>query len=631
MSFTSPLALLALLLIPLVVILHSLAVRWRRKEVSSLLFWSEVLRENRASMRIRRILRNLVLLAECLAIAAIAFAIAGPLFARRGGPGSDVIVVLDTTASMKAREGSRTRFDEARGRALEALSGLGRGSRMLVITAGCTPRLAVPFTDDREALRRAIQAAQATDEPGDLRNAVLLALSLRDAARGDRLLLITDGAFDSLGDIDPARPWMRWVRVGAARSNIGITSLAFRRTVGGAEAYEMFLSLRSFSPRQETFPLTVSAGSSVVVREQVTLAPGGARGISVPWTGPTSGRVTAEIGVSDDLAADDRAFAVFAPARGVSVRLVGEGNFFLETALSSLPNVTVGRVSAAEALAASGEEPAPGRGAPAGPDVTIFDGTVVPPLGKGAYIVIDSVPAGLPLRASGTRDGLRVTNANLTHPLLASVTLEGVAIGQALRLEPGPGFTELAAAGGTPVMLAWDQGELKLLLIGFDVRESDLPLRTAFPVLLANALGWFFPSWLSVQAEQLQAGTPVLLSSAAGRVVTITLPGGGIRSLAGTGEPVEFTETSTAGFYRVQGGGEQREIAVNLASPGESNIEPRFEVPAEGEPSANPVDKTRGARVPLWSSFALAAFLLAAVEWAAWLRETASVRQGARR
>ena len=626
MSFTSPLALLALLLVPLVIILHSLAVRWRRREVSSLLFWNEVLRENRASMRIRRILRNLVLLVECLAIAALALALAGPLFARRGGPGGDVILVLDTTASMKAREGSRTRFDEARGRALEALSELGRGSRMLVIAAGRTPRLAVPFTDDRETLRRTIQDAQATDEPGDLRDAVLLALSLRDASRGDRLLVITDGAFDSLGDIDPARPWMRWVRVGAARSNIGITSLAFRRTGGGDNAaaaaggYEMFLSLRSFSARPATFPLTVSAGPSVVVREQVTLAPGGARGISVPWTGPTSGRVTAEIGVSDDLAADDRAFAVFAPARGVRVRLIGEGNFFLETALSSLPNVTLITMTAAEALAASG-----------GPDVTIFDRTVVPPLGKGAYIVIDSVPAGLPLRASGTRDGLRVTNANLSHPLLASVTLEGVAIGQALRLEPGPGFTELAAAGGAPVMLAWDQGELKLLLIGFDIRQSDLPLRPAFPVLLANALGWFFPSWLSVQAEQFQAGIPALLPSADGRAVTVTLPGGGSRSLAGTGEPVVFTETSTAGFYRVQGSGEPREIAVNLASPRESNIEPRFEVSVDGEAPADPVDQNMGDRVPLWSAFAVAAFLLAAVEWAAWLRETAAARQGARR
>jgi Ca-activated chloride channel family protein len=612
MSLESPLALLALFLVPLVIILHSLAVRWRKKEVSSLLFWSDVLRENRASMRIRRILRNLALLAECLAVAALALALAGPRLALRGGPAGDLILVLDASASMKTREGSRTRFDEARDRALEALADLGRGSRMLVIVSGRTARLAAGFTDDRESLRRAIQSLQPTEEPGDLRDGILLALSLRDAARGDRLLVVTDGAFDSLGDVEPARPWMRWVRVGAARSNVGITSLAFRRT---AAEYEMFLSLRSFSPHTESFPLTVRAGSSVAVRESVTLAPGEARGISVPWTGPTSGRVTADIGIVDDLAVDNRAFAVFAPARGVRVRLVGAGNFFLESALSSLPNLTVSRMSGEEALAA-----------PAESELTVFDRTAVPPLGTGAYIVIGSVPPSLPLRAGGVRDGLRVTHENSSHPLLASVSLEGVAIAQALDLKPGPGFTQLAAAGGTPVMLSWDQAGTKLLLIGFDIRQSDLPLRPAFPVLLANAMGWFFPSWLSVQAEQQQAGTPAFLASIAGRAVTVSLPGGDSLSLAGTGQPLEFTETSRVGFYRVQGGGQSRELAVNLSSADESNIEPRFEVPAWEQNPAGPAERPRGAQVPLWGGFALAAFLLAAAAWAAWLREAAVAR-----
>ncbi len=621
MSLESPLALLALLLVPLVIILHSLALRWRRREVSSLLFWSEVLRENRASMRIRRILRNLALLAECLAAAALVLALAGPLLVRRGGPSGDLILVLDTTASMSTREGPRARFDEAREKALEALAELGKGSRMLVITSGRAPRLAVGFTDDRESLRRAIQALRPTDEPGDLRDGILLALSLRDAARGDRLLVVTDGAFDSLGGIDPARPWMRWIRVGAARSNVGITSLAFRRTVGegnaghAAAAYEMFISLRSFSPHAESFPLTVRAGASVVVRKRMTLAPGEARGLSVPWTGPTTGRVTADIGISDDLTADNRAFAVFAPARGVRVRLVGAGNFFLESALSSLPNLTVSKASSEEAVAA-----------PADSELTVFDGTAVPPLGPGAYIVIDSVPPSLPLRARGARNSLRVTHQDPSHPLLASVSLEGVAIARALDLEPGPGFTRIAAAGGAPVMLSWDQGGMKLLLIGFDVQQSDLPLRPAFPVLLANAMDWFFPSWLSVQAEQQQAGTPAFLASVAGNAVTVTLPGGESLSLAGTGQPFEFTETSRVGFYRVQGGGQAREFAVNLASAGESDIEPRFEVPAEGTNPAGPAEPGRGARVPVWGAFALAGFLLAAAAWAAWLREAAAAR-----
>jgi hypothetical protein len=137
-----------------------------------------------------------------------------------------------------------------------------------------------------------------------------------------------------------------------------------------------------------------------------------------------------------------------------------------------------------------------------------------------------------------------------------------------------------------------------------------------------------------VQTEQRQAGTPALLASVDGQAVTVTLPGGESRSFAGTGQPLEFTETSRAGFYRVQGGGQAREFAVNVASAGESDIEPRFETPAErdaadaaaGDAAAGPAEARAGARVPLWGPFALAGFLLAAAAWAAWLREAAAAR-----
>lgn len=645
MSLSSPLALLGLLLVPLVILLHSLAVRWKKREISSLAFWNEVLRENRTSMRIRRILRNLVLLAEVLAVAAIVLALAGPVLSRRGGAAGDAILVLDTTASMKTREGSRTRFDEARDRALEEMAGMRRGGRMLIIASGRMPRIIAPFTEDRERLRGAIQAAAAGDEPGDLREGILLALSLRSAARQDRVLVITDGAFDSLGDLGADVPWMRWIRVGSPRSNAGITALAFRRTAASGEGYEMFLSVRSYSPRILSFPLIVSAGQARVLREEVTLAPGQSRAISIPWTGPTTGRVTAGIGVVDDLDADNRAFAVFAPARAARVRLVGERNVFLESAFLSLPNVTVTRAAAGDLGAAAGS------GGAGEADITVYDGTPVPPLGRGSFVVIGSVPQGLPVTSSGTREGLRVAGTSSRHPLMASVSIDGMAIGRALRLEPGAGFTPLAMAGGAPVLVAWDQAGVKLLLFGFDIRDSDLPLRTAFPVLLANSLDWFLPSWLSVHAEQVEPGRTVALPSTAGRPLSVLLPGGGRRTLDGTGEPVEFTETSACGFYRVEGGGEAREFAVSLASPTESDISPRFPFPADAgdaaksapgragvnaaraaEPAtASPQQPgARGEQVPLWGALALAGFALIILEWMAWLRESARGRGGRR-
>lgn len=624
MSLADPLSLLALLLVPVVIVLHSLVVRWRRAEVSSLVFWNEVLRDERTSVRLRRILRSLALAAEVLAVALLCLALARPHLRPRTGPAGDAILVLDATASMKAREGSVTRFDMAREKALSEIAALRRDSRVLVISAGRAPRILAGFTADRAALRGVLSSAAPGDEQGGIAEALGLALSLRSAARGDRVLVFTDNAFDSAGAVDLSLPWLRWIAVGSSADNAGITALAFRGDAGGRGGREVFLSVQNFSGVPMEFPLVVRADRVETIREQVALGPGQARAISLPWTGPATGRVTAEIGVADDLEADNRAFAVFAPARPVRVRVVGEPNVFLDAALGALPGVTVLR-AAPGAIAGSDSE---GEGEA---DLVIFDGVPATDAGS-AVLAIDTIPPGLPLRSSGVRQGLRVAAVDRRHPVMASVALEGVSIARAQRLEPGPGFVPLAQAGGLPVILAWEQARRRLLVLGFDIRQSDLPLRAGFPVMLANAMEWYFPSWLSVHAGQVPAGLPVLLAPAGSGPVTVILPGGARRTLDPQGEPARFSETSTAGFYRVEGAAGSAEFAVSLASSAESRIAPRFEARAgEGAPAGDAGEaRGDGGRVliPVWGVAALAGFLLVVLEWLAWLRDAGALRLG---
>ena len=151
--------------------------------------------------------------------------------------------------------------------------------------------------------------------------------------------------------------------------------------------------------------------------------------------------------------------------------------------------------------------------------------------------------------ASARRHGLERSNT-----LLESISLGGLTIGSALRLERGPGFTPLAASHESPLMLSWDQKGLKVLLVGFDPAQSDSPLRTGFPLLLANALSWFFPSWLTVQADQVQAGSPRMLSVPPASSVTVVRTGRRGESVASAGQSVEFFDTTQVGYYRVETG-----------------------------------------------------------------------------
>jgi Ca-activated chloride channel homolog len=629
MSFASPLWLLLLGLLPLIVILHSIAVRWRSTPVSSLLFWNEVLRDKRTSMRIKRLLTNLALLLELLVVAAFSFALAGPQLPRRGIGGSgDTILVLDATASMNTREGGRIRFDLARGKALEVLAGQRRGARMALVEARRAPRLLVPFTADREALRRAIAAARVTDEPGDIADSMLFALSLRSERRGDQIVLVTDGAFDTLRGLDATVPWLHLIRVGTARRNVGITGLSFRRTLGGEEAYEMFLAVKNYGPGSATVPVTVTTSAStaepahqprapaasphLVVSQTLRLAEGEEKSLSIPWTGATTGRVEARILTGDDFSQDDRAFAVFAPARQVSVLIVGTKDYFLEKALGALPGVTIRTVPQVSAF--SGPASAPPS------DVVIFDGVEPPDLDKGNYIFFAAVPPNLPVKATGLLRLPAVTGWSRTDALMDSVSLSGLTIAQALRLEPGPGFTPIAMSHDSPLLLSWDQAGLKALVVAFSPASSDFPLRPGFPILLANALSWFFPSWLAIHADQVQAGSPQALPSPDRGPITVVLPDGTRQSVTPVDDAAQFFDTSEVGFYRVESDRGSVEFAASLTSASESDIRPRFTVAAAEAGPGGAAAGQGAATSAAWGALAIAALAFIVLEWLVWLR-----------
>jgi len=610
MSLSSPLWLLLLLAVPLIIFLHALSIRWRSTPVSSLVFWKELLKERKANMRIRRLFTSLVLLLEVLAVTTVAVALAGPRLPSfgRGGAG-DVILVLDATASMQVREGARTRFDLARERGLELVAGLRGGSRMTVVLAARRPRLVSAFTGDRAALRRAIQDAVPTDEPGDVAASVVFAMSLRDPRRGGRVVLETDGAFDELPGVDTSLPWIRVDIVGTAHDNVGITRMSFRRTSDGDAPCELFIAVRNAGRAAVSVPLTVRAGGQVVISRTLILAAGQRSTLSVPWKGPVVGRVEAELRTGDAFPLDDRAYAMFAPARRVQVLLVGPDPWFVEKALASLPGVTV-RVQAGPAPEAAGRAREPPD------DVTVYVGVQPPALDKGNFIIFAAAPPNLPLRVLGSLRVPPVTGWSRTDPLLDSVSLAGVTIGQALDLDPGPGFSVLAASGTSPLMLSWDHAGMKALLVAFDPRGSDFPLRPGFPILLANALSWFFPTWLEAQADQVQAGNARVISTGNAADFTVVKPDGRRVSMRSSGSSTEFFDTDDTGFYRVESGASSSEFAVTLTDDDETDISPRFNAPGAASPGTG---ETAGIAAPVWAGLAAAALALMLLEWLAWV------------
>src|SRR5260370_3554111 len=135
-----------------------------------------------------------------------------------------------------------------------------------------------------------------------------------------------------------------------------------------------------------------------------------------------------------------------------------------------------------------------------------------PPLPNGPFIMIDP-PAGSPL-AGGPAIGIgRVRATDAGDPLLTNVDLNDVHIARSQDLRSSTFGRALVTSLQTPLVLVRDE-PFRQGLFGFDLHESDLPLRIAFPILMQNLSEWILPP--SVPSHSFHPDEAVTLVPEAG-------------------------------------------------------------------------------------------------------------------
>src|SRR6185437_15098677 len=135
-SFLSPLALLGLLFVPVVLAMYLLKLRRDQQIVPATLLWQRLLTHVEANAPWQRLRRSLLLLLQLLLVALLAILAARPFLERPAGLAGDVVVVIDTSASMGATDLPPTRLSEAKAKVLERLHDLPANGTVSVIAAG---------------------------------------------------------------------------------------------------------------------------------------------------------------------------------------------------------------------------------------------------------------------------------------------------------------------------------------------------------------------------------------------------------------------------------------------------------------------------------------------------------------
>ena len=209
------------------------------------------------------------------------------------------------------------------------------------------------------------------------------------------------------------------------------------------------------------------------------------------------------------------------------------------------------------------------------------------------------------------------------HPVVRWTALDDVNISRGRKLVPQPGDKVVGASdnGASPILVTGQRGGFKFVAIGFDVRDSDLPLRVAWPLLLLNSINfvtdedaqyissfrtgdvWRVPVVSQTGQAKMKApwGGEVVVPVHEGRAVYLG-ERAGFYELAGTEGSEGAPATSTA-------------FAANLLDADESAIEPAKELTVDGKKAGTLAGFQIGVRREIWIYLLLAAILLTAIEW----------------
>ncbi len=615
MTFLAPWAAWFAAGLPVIVLLYLLKLKRRPLTVSTLVFWQRVLQESRRRALFQRLRNLLSLLLHLLIFLLILCALAKPTFDHFVATGSSTVIVLDTRARMQALDPDGvSRFEKARLLAARYLRDASTSHQLAILTTGSSPAVSSPFTGDEKALRESLTRVSVSDLAGEIEPAIHLAEQLLASRNGEAQIVVIS---PSGCKIQNSKFKILPVSVGSPRDNVAITRFATRPLLSDPETSEVLLEIRNFGTSASRGNVELALDGKLLDVKPFDLEPGG-RSFETFSALPRSARnargwLTARLPTPDALALDNVAYAVLSAPQQHRVLLVTRGNFFLEKLLAADRQISF------ELL----EPDAFQLPMAAKFDAVILDDALPPGFDlaqtEGNFLFLKTSPFTTP--GEPIQQPL-VSDIDAANPVLRLVTLQNVTIVRAAPMQlpgamPGWKFSAPLRSFEHPLMATGSEltGSHRTAALAFDLADSDLPLRIAFPLLITNTVHWLAGAERATPIS-LQTGDVVPLAQ--NQTVWIepqtepTAPAKpDAKQLAR-----QFFEPTRDGFYRLDQPGGSSWIAVNTFSEGESDLS----AASPASLNAAPVSRQSLANLatrPLWQYLALAALALTTLEW--WL------------
>ena len=352
-------------------------------------------------------------------------------------------------------------------------------------------------SSDKKSLYRLLDQTKATDTAGDLKDAVSAVQTLVTDAEGKKkndVIVMTDGV-GAADTKELTSLFSAQIRVmGEVTSNVSNDFLSYAKSEKG---YDIAAGFTNYSDSKATLEVSLYEKKNVISVRQISIDAGESYTClfeDVDWNGKPLHTEAANIAfegsnAKDSLKADNECYAIAESANAVSAVLVGKGNTYIEKAYQAVTSQTLPKSEKESDLDVKKDT------------VCIYDADTSakqhPAVNR--LVFADGQATGTKKKVS-----LTVSDTELTY----GISEFAIGVNETYTYDVPSWGTGFLWAGDACAGYYGQKDGVRVVVVGFNIRESDFALAAEFPVFMSNTLSYLSDSSLLAQS-QYEAGEKV--------------------------------------------------------------------------------------------------------------------------
>ncbi|MCH1625554.1 BatA and WFA domain-containing protein [Fredinandcohnia sp. SECRCQ15] len=448
-----------------VILFYFFRKQYEEKKIPSNLLWEQILNEWQASPWLKKLQQNLLFWLQIIVLILLMLALTRPFWMEDDLQGEHLIFIIDSSASMSAKDEKTTRFVQAKEEMLSLVDRL-NGQGVTLIKAGQKPEILLSNETDEGVIKKIIHELQLTYDHESMEQAVNLATSL-SSGKGTSIHIFSDSVHKKV--LSGVEQYIEVHNIGKEINNLTLLSFGVAPV---AENISGVAVLENQSLKKHELTFQIHSEKELLFEKKLSMNGQEQFVLQIPSL-PKKPYYEATINKDDGYVVDNHLTSIYTETNP-TIYMIGDINPFAVKGFQTL-----------------------------GVEVLQTDAENITDNMNGIVIKETSTLKQLPEKPlilfNSSHEKIELTEPLMAEndSLLQFVDHEKIYISSAVKEMAGEWETVLKS-GSVPLIQKGKRGGQPIIVVNFSLTDSDWPLQPGFPIFLYNSY-----QWLSQQTDFL--------------------------------------------------------------------------------------------------------------------------------